>query len=214
MMNRLAQLDESKRRVSGFALVSIGTVAVALGILWAHYALFPNTEFVDGVESDVVVDTFLGDIPRHWASVTLGQLVAVAGSQMIVAGVLFLFVIGKPMTWARAGFTAFVTWFEFVMYFGIIPSEWLNLAQGPLAWTTQKEFVSLPDSLSFLLLNNDVSVSLAALKDAVSGGYHMVTLGAAILFAYKIQDFGKGEATPEPAAKVSPYGRPLTKGSR
>lgn len=213
-MNRLAQLDESKRRLSGFALLAVGTVAVALGIVWAHYALFPQTQFVDGVESEVVVDYFLGEIPRHWLSVTLGQLVAVAGSQMIVVGVLLLFVIGKPMTWARAGFTAFVSWFELVLYFGIIPSEWLNLAQGPLAWTSQKEFVSLPDSLSFLLLNNDVSVSLAALKDAISGGYHMVALAAAILFAYKIQDFGKVEAAPAPEAKLSPYGRPLTKGSR
>ncbi len=213
-MNRLAQLDDSKRRIGGFALLSIGTVALALGILWAHYALFPKTEFVDGVEIDVVVDTFLGNIPRHWASVTLGQLVAVTGSQMIVVGVLLLAVIGKPMTWARAGFTAFVTWFQFVLYFGIIPSEWLNLSQGPLSWTAQKEFFSLPDSLSFLLLNNDVAISFAAVKDVVSITYNMAVLGAAIFFAIKVQDFGKTEPKAVEEPKLSPYGRPLMKGSR
>lgn len=213
-MNRLAQLDDSQRRIGGFALLAIGTVAVALGVIWAHYALFPETEFVGGVEVDVEVDTFLGNIPRHWLSVTIGQLVAVAGSQMIVVGALLLWIIGKPMTWARAGFLTFITWFELVMFFGIIPSEWLNLAQGPLAWTTQKEFVSLPDSLSFLLLNNDVSVSLAAVKDAISGAYHMIALGAAIVFAYKVQDFGKTEDKPAADVELSPYGRPLVKGSR
>ncbi len=213
-MNRLAQLDDSQRRMGGFALLSIGTVAVSLGILWAHYALFPRTEFVDGVELDVVVDTFLGNIPRHWFSVAVGQVVAVTGSQMVVFGLLLLAVIGKPMTWARAGFTAFVTWFQFVLYFGIIPSEWLNLSQGPLGWTAQKEFLSLPDSLAFLLLNNDVSVSFAVVKDSVSGTYNLVVLGAAILFAYKVQDFGKTKPAVAAEAKLSPYGRPLTKGSR
>lgn len=213
-MNRLAQLDDSKRRIGGFAFVSVGIVAVAVGILWAHYALFPRTEFVDGVEFEVVVDTFLGNIPRHWASVTLGQVVAVTGSQMIVFGVLLLAVIGKPMTWARAGFTAFVTWFQFVLYFGIIPSEWLNLSQGPLAWTSQKEFLSLPDSLSFLLLNNDVSVSFAVIKDLISATYNMVVLGAAIFFAIKVQGFGKAEPEAVSEPTLSPYGRPLMKGSR
>ncbi len=192
----------------------MGIVAVAFGVIWAHFALFPQTEFVDGVEIPVEVDTFLGNIPRHWLSVTFGQIVATAGSQFIVAGALMAWVIGKTMTWARAGITAFIAWFELVLYFGIIPSEWLNLAQGPLAWTSQKQFVVIPESLSWIVLNNEVAVSMAALKDAISGGYHMVALGAAILFAYKIQDFGKQDMVATPEAKLSPYGRPLTKGSR
>lgn len=204
-MNRLAQMTESQRRVAGSALLLIGTVAVVLGVVIAHYANFPETVFVDGVDVPVQVD-LLGWIPRHYSVVVLGQIIAIGGSQLIVAALLLLWVIEKTMTWARASFLGLITWFELVVYFGIIPSEWLNLAQGPLSWTPQKS-VAIP---RWLVLNNDIEVSLAVAKDAISGGYHMVMLGAAIFFAYKIQDFGKVKAT-TPEAKVSPYGRPLTK---
>ena len=189
-MNRLANMTESQRRVAGATLFLAGFVAIALGVVVAHYANFPETVFIDGVDVPVDVD-YLGWIPRHFAVVTLGQIVAIGGSQLIVVACLLLWVIA---------------WFELVVFFGIIPSEWLNLAQGPLGWTPQKAF-TLP---RWLVLNNEVSISLAVVKDAISGGYHMVMLGAAIVFAYKIQDFGKGGPVTE-VAKVSPYGRPLTR---
>lgn len=204
-MNRLANMTESQRRVAGATLFFAGFVAIAIGVVVAHYANFPETVFIDGVDVPVDVD-YLGWIPRHFAVVTLGQIVAIGGSQLIVVACLLLWVIGKPMTWARASFVSLIAWFELVVFFGIIPSEWLNLAQGPLGWTPQKA-VALP---RWLVLNNEVSISLAVVKDAISGGYHMVMLGAAIVFAYKIQDFGKGGPTTE-VPKVSPYGRPLTR---
>lgn len=204
-MNRLAQMTESQRRVAGSTLLSLGIIAVALGVVIAHYANFPETVFIDGVDVPVQVD-FLGWIPRHYTVVVLGQIIAIGGSQMVVLALLLLSVIGKAMTWARASFVGLIAWFELVVYFGIIPSEWLNLAQGPLSWTPQKT-VAIP---KWLVLNNDVDVSLAVAKDAISGGYHMVMLGAAIFFAYKIQEFGKVTAAAS-ETKVSPYGRPLTK---
>jgi hypothetical protein len=51
------------------------------------------------------------------------------------------------------------------------------------------------------------------LKDIVSIGYHTVMLGGAAVFAYKIQDFGKPRKAPEKVAQISPYGRPLVRGS-
>ena len=129
---------------------------------------------------------------------------------MAIVGALFLWVANQRMTWARAGFAALITWIEFVIIFGIVPSEWLNLSQGPLEWTRQRIAFTIP---RWMVLGNDVEISWAALKDAVSGAYNMAVLGGAIFFAYKIQGWGKTKpkATVE---KSSVFGRPLTKGER
>ena len=92
------------------------------------------------------------------------------------------------MTWARATFVAWLVWIEFVLIFGMVPSEWLNLSQTDLDWSPQKIFVTLP---AWLVLGNEVSISYAALKDIVSIGYHNVVLVGAIIFAYRIQGIGK-----------------------
>lgn len=197
-MHILAEMPDARRRMLGVAFLILGSLGVAFGIFWAHFAFLADPSPV----------TWTNWIPRHWTSVAFGQLNAVVGSQMVVLGALMLWVISKPLTWARAGFLTFVTWFQLVLFFGIIPSEWLTLAQGPLQWTRQNIFLTVP--ANFLPNGSEIEVTGTVLKDAVSGGYHTVMLGAAIVFAYKIQDFGK-----KPKASsddvVSPYGRSLTK---
>lgn len=203
-MNWLARLDDNQRSIFGGIATAVGAIAITLGVVWAHYANFPIGE---------QVDTFLAEIPRGWWSVTIGQIVAVVGSQFVVLGLLMLFVINKPMTWARAAFTAFIAWYELLLVYGIIPSEWLNLTQGPLGWTSQKEIPFISPLPRWLVLNNEVRLSLAVLKDAISGAYHMVVLAGGIVFAYVVQDFGKQPVSAQ-AEATSPYGRPLVKGSR
>lgn len=207
-VHRLSQLDDKQRMRLGSALFSVGLFLLGFGVLFAHYAGFPEGEQVD----------YFGWFPRGcmigaarcipW--ITAGHLIAAAGSQLAIVGALFLWVANQRMTWARAGFAALLTWVEFVIIFGIVPSEWLNLSQGPLEWTRQRIAFTIPP---WIVLGNDVSVSWAALKDAVSGAYNMAVLGGAILFAYKIQSWGKTK----PKATVeqsSVFGRPLTKGER
>jgi len=205
-MHRLSELDQTQRTRIGGAALLIGTLLLAVGVVIAHYAAFPETELIDGVEVPLQVD-YLGWIPRGWLWVTIGQLIGFGGSQFMVVGALFLWFIGRKLTWARATFGAFLAWIQLVLYFGIVPSEWLNLTQGPLEFTDQRIAFTIP---SWLVLGNQVDVSLAAIKDAVSGTYNLVVLGAAIVFAYKIQDWGKTK--PKAKEKKSVYGRPLVKG--
>lgn len=208
-MHRLSQLDDMQRRRLGSALFSVGLFLLAFGVLFAHYSGFPEGERVD----------YFGWFPRGcmlgsercvpWS--TGGQLIAAAGSQFAIAGALILWVANQRMTWARAGFAALLTWLEFVIIFGIVPSEWLNLSQGPLELTRQRIAFTIP---SWLVLGNDVSISWAAVKDAISGGYNLGVLGAAIVFAFKIQDWGKPKPKAAIVEKTSQYGRPLTRGER
>lgn len=195
--------DQKKRTRIGSTAMVFGLFTAVVGLSIA--VVFGNELLVS---PEFLRDSFL-NMPR-WIPVTFGQITAAAGSQFIIAGAFLVWVTGKPMTWARAGFATFLTWYELVLFYGIIPSEWLNLTQGPLGWTSQKVFLTVP---KWLVLNNDVEISFAVLKDAVSGGYHAVVLGLGILLAFKIQGFGLG--VPSPKAEVSsPYGRPLSKATK
>ncbi len=96
-----------------------------------------------------------------------------------------------------------------MLIFVIVPSEWLNLSQTDLDWSTQRIAFTLPP---WLVLGNDVQVSWGAIKDSISMGYNLALLVGAAVFAYKIQDLKKGRpASAEKPEKVSPYGRPLVR---
>ena len=156
-VHRLSQLDDRQRRRLGSALFSVGLFLLAFGVLFAHYSGFSEGEKVD----------FFGWFPRGcmigsgrcvpWS--TGGQLIAMGGSQLAIAGALLLWVANQRMAWARAGFAAMLVWLEFVIIFGIIPSEWLNLSQGPLEMSRQRIAFTVP---SWLVLGNDVSISWSA----------------------------------------------------
>lgn len=186
-----------------------GSLLLIVAVWWVHYSSFPKTVVVDGVESPLVVDYF-NWVPRGWGWKSLGYLAAFGASQLMLGGAALVFVLGQKMTWARAAFTAWLVWIEFVLIFGIVPSEWLNLSQTDLDWSPQKVAVTIP---SWLVLGNQVSISLAALKDIISGGYITTMLGIAAVFAYQIQGINKPQkAAEKPPSVMSPYGRPLVRG--
>jgi hypothetical protein len=186
-----------------------GAVLMAVAVWWVHYSGFPKTVVVEGVETPLIVDYF-NWVPRGWLPKTAGYVVALAASQLLLAGAAIRYVLGEKMTWSRAGFAAWLAWFELVIVFGIVPSEWLNLSQTDLDWSKARVLVSIP---AWLVLGNQVDFSLAALKDAISGTYHIVMLAAFGIFVLKLQQIGKARppAAP-PKVKLSPYGRPLLKG--
>lgn len=210
-MYRLAELTDSQRLRAGTALLGLGTVLMGLAVLWVHYAGLPVKEFVDGdFVPKVVEPALLNDIPRGWLSKGLGYLVAFGASQMMLLGGFLLWVLNKPMTWARASIAATLTWMELVVIFGIVPSEWLNLSQTDLDWSPQKVALRLP---RWLVLGNDIDISFAALKDAISAGYNTGLLVAAPVFAVMIQRMKAGRPARAAAAEPkSPYGRTLRRG--
>jgi hypothetical protein len=207
-MYRLAELTKTQRTRLGWAMMIVGTLLLTGAVIWIHFSSLPKTIFVDGVETPLVVDYF-NWIPRAWYWKALGYLGVFAASQLLIGGAAIAWVVGQKMTWSLAAFTAFLAWIELVIIFGIVPSEWLNLSQTDLDWSPQKIALTIPP---WLMLGNEVSLSFAALKDVISGGYHAVMLGAAIVFAYQIQHLNKPRKPVEKPTPVSPYGRPLIKG--
>lgn len=190
-------------------MLGFGTLLLTVAVLWIHFSSFPLTEFVDGVEMPVVLSSF-DWVPRGWIWKSIGYLAAFGASQLMLAGAAFLWVLNQRMTWARAVFAAFLAWIELILLFGIVPSEWLNLAQTDLDWSSQRVALVIPP---ILVLGNEIEISYAVLKDSISMGWHLVMIPAVAFFALEVQKMHKGRpATAEKPEKKSPYGRPLVRG--
>lgn len=194
--------DRTKRRL-GIAGVVVGSAILMAGVLVAH---FTGLAAEDNLGREIYPA-----IPRGWGWVLLGQLTALAGSQVLMAGIVLGWLWERPMTWARATVGAMVFTVEMIVLFGIVPNEWLGLTQGTFEWTSQRVAITIP---RWLVLNNEVAISFGAIKDAVSGGYAATVLGAVLVAVYKYQEFqkkGGRTARPQP---VSTYGRPIVKGGQ
>ncbi|MGD2100874.1 MAG: hypothetical protein PVG83_01440 [Acidimicrobiia bacterium] len=203
-------MSDSRRRSIGGTLLLIGFLGLVLGIIWIHWSSLSETEVVDGVTVPVVVD-YLDWWPRGVIWKGLGYLVVLGATTMVLIGATFLWVLNQKMTWARATAAAMIAWVALVFYFGMVPSEWLSYAQTDLDWSSQRIAFIIPP---VLVLGNEVEISWAVLKDAISGGYHAVLLGGAAVLAIQIQKIKEGRpASAAPVEKKSPYGRPLVKGN-
>lgn len=145
-------------------------------------------------------------IPRGWYWVTLGQLVAITGLLLVMAGLAIAFLYKREMTWALASLAALLFTSLMIVLFGVIPNEWLTLTQSEFEWTPQKIAFTIP---SWLVLNNEVSISFSAIKDIVSGTYSIVALGGVVVGAYMWQVRQKNADAGPPPQPISTYGRPM-----
>lgn len=214
-MYRLGELTPGQRTTYGAGLLGLGFLAMVLAVVIVHWAHFPIETLVNGETVAFEVD-FLNWLPRGIWWKALGYVIAFGASQMMLAGAGLLFVLGRKMSWAVASVAAFLTWIEMVIIFGMVPSEWLNFSQTDLNWSNQRFVPGLDPIPPLLVLGNDISISWAVIKDAISGTYNLVVLVAAGLFAYMIQDVysGRPESASETEETTSPYGRTLVKGDR
>jgi hypothetical protein len=205
-MNRLwiwlASLDNAKRNRVGALLILAGTGVLFVGLLIAHGGLLADDAgYLEWIPRDTTLFGLLSE-PNMWLIFTTGHIIALVGSQVLIAGVALKYVAGHKLTWARAGFASFLAFFELVMLWGIVPSEWLNLTQGPLGWTKQEIVFTIPGL--------DLGVSGYFVKDSIAGGYHIASLGLVIYFAVMVQKWGKLEpSAPKFEEKTSSFGRPL-----
>lgn len=190
------------RRIGIGAVVAGGVVAIA-GALFAHFTGLSEL-------NDVGAEIYPA-IPRGWQLVLVGQVVSLGGGLLLIAGIALAFLYKREMTWARASLGAALFTTLMIIFFGIVPNEWLTLTQSVWEWTPQKIAITLP---KWLTLNNEISISYAALKDAVSGIYHLVITGLIVISMYQWQVRVGKRVTAPPPEPVSSYGRPLTKVER
>lgn len=206
--------DIIRKRLS-MAGVVVGLGMLVLGIVGAHFSGLAETnsvgqEIYPHVPRCAPFEPFIAP-SDCWVLPTSAQLVALLGSQVLFAAIAFGWILGKPLTWARATAAAFLVTLEMLILFGVVPHQFLTLTQGAFEWTYQKEAFTIP---RWLVLNNDVSISYGVIKDAVSGGYSAVLLGIVAVTAYQVQERAKRRKSGKADTKISDFGRPLVKGGR
>ena len=190
----------------------VGGILLIAGIAAAHFTGMPTHDSV-GREIYSWIPRcafFEGDPVTCWVLPTTSQIVALLGSQIAMAAILYGWIYGRDMTWALATLGAFLFTLETMILFGIVPNQWLSLTQGTLDWSANRVAFTIP---SWLVLNNEVSVTFEVLKDAIAGGYSAALLGGIAVIAYQIQERAKKAGQPPPTT-TSTYGRPVVKGDR
>lgn len=203
-------MTEDKRRRIGILGVAIGAALFTIGVLIAHFTGLPTQ---DAVGRDIYswiprCAFFENDPATCWMIPTSGQLIAFLGSQIALGGVIMGWIYGHRVTWALATVSAFLFTLEMLILFGIVPNQFLGLAQGTLDWSQQKTFLTIP---RWLMLNNEVSISYGALKDMIAAGYSTTMLIVVAVGAYQLQERSKRAGQPAtPGSSV--YGRPVVKG--
>jgi hypothetical protein len=207
-----APVSEQRRLRIGIAGIGAGLALLTIGVLWAHFTGLPSTDEVGRDLYSWVPRCLPFEGQSCWVLETTGQIVGLIGSQILMAAIVYGWVLGRPLTWGTASVAAFLFTVEMIVLFGVIPNQWLTIAQGDLEWTGQKIWFTLP---KWLVLNNEVSISYGVLKDLISGGYSALMLVAIAVGAYRIQERSKRAASAAPPPpELSSYGRPLIKGSR
>lgn len=190
-------MNERRRLTIGYLAILLGIVTTLVVSVAVHMASAPDV--------DEFGQTLYSFMPRGWIVVTILQSIAVGGTVLAIAGATFGFIYQRPMTWARAMFAALLfTGFMFIL-FAIIPNQFLTLAQSQWEWTPQKTFLTIPP---ILVLNNNVAISYAALKDMISAGYVTTLIVVIPVVMYQWQERAKRVDTPKPTP-ISDYGRPL-----
>ena len=203
--------DDKRRRIGTIGVV-VGLALLVAGVVIAHFTNLPLTDSVGRPIYDRIPRCvfFENDPQSCWVLPILGGATAVLGSQIAIAAIVFGWIYGRPLTWALATVGAFLFTLEMIILLGIVPNQFLNLAQGTLDWSERKTVFTIP---KWLVLNNNVSLSYGTLKDLITAGYSTTVLAAVAVGAYQWQERGKRAGRPKPTT-TSMWGRPVTKGGK
>ena len=95
-------------------LIVLGAIALALGVTIAHFTAIDALDEL-GRETYPLV-------PRGWQYTTVGQIIALGGVLLMMAGLAVAVLYNRPMNWARAAVGAGLFTGLMMILFGVIPN--------------------------------------------------------------------------------------------
>ena len=121
---------------------------------------------------------------------------------------------GTPLTWGEAYLAGTFMFALMLMFYGVVPNEWLLYA-GKLGWRTDSIGVPTPfgrlweHGLTFFG-RGKVTITASAIGDMIAGAFYVIFFVLQIVGWLWWQKRGKKTAPP-PAIEVSAFGRPLVR---
>lgn len=119
--------------------------------------------------------------------------------------------VGAPLTWGEAMLAAVYCFFLAFMAYGIVPHQWLMLAENEWSWRADRIVVGPGEVLLPMAQDGWLPFTLTyrVLGDSIAVGIYVLAVGAHIaLFAFWQN---RGKAAPAATPVRSTYGRPLVK---
>ena len=120
--------------------------------------------------------------------------------------------VGTPVTWGEAMLGATYVFFLAFLAYGVIPHQWLTLAENELSWRADRTVfgpgnILQPKSAGGWL---PFDVTYRTISDSIAGAFYVVFLGAQIWLWGAWQGRDRSASKSTDIAK-SAYGRPLIK---
>jgi hypothetical protein len=118
---------------------------------------------------------------------------------------------GTPVTWAEAMLGAVYVFFLMFLIFGVVPHQWLTLAENEWSFRADRMF----DAWGLMTATSQggwfpFEITYRVLSDSIASLIYIVYLGAMMAFFGLWQ--GRGDkAKARSALPTSSYGRPLVK---
>lgn len=114
--------------------------------------------------------------------------------------------VGTPLTWGEAMVAATYVFFLFFWSYGVVPNQWLLLADNEWSWRSDMLVAGPGDILTHL----PFEVTYVVIRDLVAVAIYGVVLAANVAIWMIWQGRGKEKA---PEIETSRFGRPLVRSS-
>lgn len=138
------------------------------------------------------------------------SLIATAIGLAIIAVLMRRPKPARPATWAECMAGAVATFAMFFVVYAIVPNEWLNFADGYLAWSTDKFAVT---HNQFATNVPPIDFPMSAVKDSIAAGIYIVFFGINLYLFSAWQKRPTADATAdgdgEEVVRTSRFGRPV-----
>jgi hypothetical protein len=114
---------------------------------------------------------------------------------------------GTPLTWGEAMAAAAFSFFLMFWFYGVIPHQWLTVADSELGWRSDK-ILGGPFGLLEKSAWQPMTFSFKVLRDIIATLIYIVGLGYQIFIWTWWNNRGKAKPADAPASR---YGRPLVR---
>ncbi len=123
--------------------------------------------------------------------------------------------VGTPLTWGEAMVGAVYVFFLCFMVYGIVPHQWLTLAENEWSWRADRIMFGVGDIIRPQSRGGwfPFDITYRAISDTIATLFYVVFLGAQIWMWAKWQNRDKTADAKTQAAlnQTSTFGRPLIK---